>query len=223
MSDLNLSAAISAAVAAKMTPEFIEKEIDIRVGKLIEGAVESALRTYSDTGKLTTEKVTDALRVDKLDLPAYGSVVTAMLKEQIEARVAPLVAGQLAADMAELLNLAPKEIKLSEIADEMRKEHEDGYGPVITVILDHHDYGSTSIYLDDRDVHEYKDKHRCEYTMHVGSDGKILGATLREKDLKSTARIGRDYGLGQKIRAWYACGTTIILDEDAVQTAVGDY
>ncbi|MBN8845961.1 MAG: hypothetical protein J0H88_22205 [Sphingomonadales bacterium] len=93
-----LSNLISAAVAARMTPEFIEKEVDARVDKLIVESVDRALRSYSDTGKLIEKAVEDALRVNSIDLPAYGEIVAAMLKAQIERRVAPLVAERLAAD-----------------------------------------------------------------------------------------------------------------------------
>jgi hypothetical protein len=224
MSDNALSGLISAAVAAKMTPEFIEKEVDTRVEKLLIESVNQALGMYSETGKLIKEAVADALRVDRLDLPTYGNVVAAMLRKQIEAKVAPLIAGQLAVDMDELLNLAPQELKLSAIADEMRKDRDrnkfGGHG--LTVLVERHTYGSASVYLDERESYEQQDRHSCEFSMHIGEDGKILGATLRGHDLKSATSIGRNYGLGQKIRAWFACGTIIHIDEKNVSFA-GDY
>jgi hypothetical protein len=221
---MELSNLISAAVAEKMTPDFIEKEVNTRVAKLIEESVDRALRRYSDTGKLVTEAVEAALRVDRIDLPSYGLTVAAILKAQIEARVSELVAGKLSADMEELLSLAPKEIKLSTIADEMRERHDgDAYGPIITVIVERNEYGSTWLYLDEDECHEARDKYRCDYRLLVGSDGKIASATLKEADIKSGRHVGRAYGLEQKIRAYYACGTTIIIDEDNVVTSVGDY
>src|SRR4051812_21254874 len=114
--DLNLGDAISRAVAAKLSTDFIEKEVNTRVDKLVADAVASALSSYSETGKLITEAVKDALKVDRLDLPSYGATVSAMLKEQIQAKVSGMVAGQLAAGMDELLRLAPVEVKLSAIA-----------------------------------------------------------------------------------------------------------
>jgi hypothetical protein len=220
----DLSGLISSAVAAKMTPDFIEKEVNTRVEKLIVESIDRALRTYSETGKLIEKAVEDALRVDRLDLPAYGNLVAGMVKAQIEAKVAPLIAGRLAEDLDELLKLAPKEVKLSEIAAEMCKRHEgEGYGDVITVIVEHNDYGSTWVYLDQEEVHEAGDKHRCDFRLLIGSDGKISSATLREHDIKSSRHFGSSYGLEQRIRAYFACGTTIILDEDAVVTSVGDY
>jgi hypothetical protein len=219
-----LSTLISAAVAAKMTPDFIEKEVATRVEKLIVESVDRALRSYSDTGKLIEKAVEDALRVDRLDLPSYGAIVTQMLKTQIEARVAPLVAGRLADDMDELLKLAPKEVKLSEIADMMRESHQEGYGPVITVIVEHNEYGSTWLYLDEEEHRERREKHRCKHSILVSKDGTISSAHTGGRDGRE-GWIGSAYGHGleQKLRAYVACGTKIILDEDAVVTSVGDY
>ncbi len=222
---MDFSNLISDAVAAKMTPEFIEKEVATRVDKLIVESVDRALRSYSDTGKLIEKAVEDALRVDRLDLPSYGSTVLQILKAQIEATVAPLVAGRLSADMQELLSLAPKSIKLSEIADEMRKEHEggDSYGDVITVEVKHNEYGSTWIYLDEETHHERRAEMETSHRLLIGKDGIISGGWLDKRPLKDTSHIGRSYGLSQRLRAYVACGTQIIIDEDAVCTSVGDY
>lgn len=224
----NLTSLISAAVTAKMTPEFIEKEVNSRVEKLIVESVDRALRTYSDTGKLIEKAVEDALRVDRLDLPTYGSVVTGMLKKQIDARVSDLVAGRLSQDMDELLSLAPKEIKLSEIADGMRERykgrHDYAYGPIISVVVNESE--STSGYYRigfDEDEAERRTVHACSYEIAIDRDGKIYSATLEGRNLKDTSRLGRNWGMDQLIRGWYACGTKIIVDEDAVVTCEGDY
>jgi len=224
METTDLASLISNAVAARMTPEFIEKEVIARTDKLIVESIDRAFRSYSDTAKLIEKAIEDALRVERLDLPTYGTMVAAMVKSQIEATVAPVIAGRLSEDVAEILKLAPASIKLSQIADDMRKEHEDGaWGQVITVIVEHNDYGSTWVYLDDEQAHERRDKHRCAYRLLIGKDGKIASATLREHDIKSSKHFGSSYGLEQKLRAYFACGTVIEIDEDNVVTSVGDY
>jgi hypothetical protein len=224
MTDTNLTELISRAVAERMTPEFIEKEVTTRIDKLIAEAVDRALRSYSDTGKLIEEAIADSLKVDRLDLPSYGHIVTQILKAQIEATVAPLVAGRLSADMEELLSLAPKEAKLSSIAEEMLKSHEgEAYGDVITVIVEHNDYGSAWVYLDEEQHYEGRDKYKAEIHLLISKDGTIASATINDRDLKNSKQIGRTYGLQQKVRAWVACGTVITLDEDYVSTSVGDY
>ncbi|MFT4056881.1 MAG: hypothetical protein QM681_20415 [Novosphingobium sp.] len=217
---------ISAAVTAKMTPDFIEKEVNARVEKLIVESVDRALRSYSDTGKLIEKAVEDALRVDKLDLPAYGETVKGILKAQIESRVSDLVSGQLSKDMDELLKLAPKEVKLSEIADYMREEFEGGdhYGRVITVIVQEKSYGSTWVYLDDQNSIKHSDWHKCRFSLLIRDDGTIASASVgNDRDELGRKRIGRAVGLEQKLRSYVACGTKIILDEDCVVTSVGDY
>ena len=219
----NLSTLIGAAVAAKMTPDFIEKEVNTRIDKLIVESVDKALRTWSDTGKLIEKAIEDALRVDRIDLPSYGVTVAAMVKGIVDARTSELIAGRLAEDVEELLKLAPKTVKLSEIAADMLKDKE-GYGPVITVIVHHSEYGSTWVYLDEEEVIERHNKYRCRHRLHIDEKtGKIIGAYVGERELKRDTYIGRAYGLEQRIRAYVACGTIIEIDEDCVVTSVGDY
>lgn len=220
----DLTGIISAAVAAKMTPEFIEKEIDSRVEKLIIETIDRSFRSYSDLAKLIEAAVTEALKVEHLDLPSYGAMVTNMLKAQIEAMVHPLIAGRLAADMEELLSLAPAEVKLSEIATFMRKNHEgEGYGEVITVILEEATYGSSRwLYLDEKEHRRSPDKNRCPHRLLIGQDGIISGGWIGDEDITKKNWFGPSYGIAQRLRSYIACGTKIILDEDEVVVSVGD-
>lgn len=224
MTDLSLSNLISAAVVKTLAPEFVEKEVNTRVEKLVVESIDRALRSYSDTGKLIEKAVEDALRVNQLDLPSYGSTVTTILKAQIERVVAEIVAGRLSQDMEELLNLAPKEITLSKIADEMRERH-DGteWGDVITVHVEARNYGSTWVYLDDETHHERRAEYECPHALLIREDGTIAAARVDKRALNDTQWVGRSHGLAQKIRAYAACGTRIVLDEDNVRTSVGDY
>lgn len=221
----DLSNLISAAVAAKMTPQFIEKEVDERVGKLVVESIDSALRSYSDTGKMIRAAVETSLQVSEINLPSYGSVVSGMVKKLVEANVAEIVAGKLAQDVEHMLGLAPKAVKLSKIAEEMieRRIGGEDYGPVITVIVEHSSTeGYAHIYLDDEQVFDRRDKRRCKCHVAVGPDGKIYSAQIGERDINSSQHLGR-YGLGQMVRAFYAVGTIIEIDEDAVVTSMGDY
>lgn len=221
----DLSNLISAAVAAKMTPEFIEKEVDTRIGKLVVDSIDSALRSYSGTGKMIREAVEAALQVNSLNLPSYGSAVAGMVKAQIEARVAEVVSGKLAEDVKQLLGLAPQSIKLSKIAEEMIEGRigGGGFGQAISVFVEHSSTeGYAHVYLDDEQVLERRDKYRCKFHLHIGPDGKIYSAQIADRDIKSTTQLGGGFGLAQKIRAYYAVGTVIELDEDVVITSVGD-
>lgn len=219
MQESTLGEAISRAVAAQIKPEAIEAVINDRVSKLIQEAVEQSLRSYSDTGKLIREKVEESLRVDRLDLPSYGMTVAAILKTQIEAKVADLVAGQLSQDMDELLKLAPKEVKLSEIAFAMLEEHPDNDKDLITVIVEDSGYSSKWIYLDERRPISRKDKYQCRHQLGINEDGSIFSARIDGSDPKNGTLVGRAYGLTQMLRAYVACGTKIIIDTDDVRTS----
>lgn len=221
----NMGALISAAVAARITPDYVETKVAEKLDRLIDDAVGAALRTYSDNGKLITDAVKEALKVGDLDLPSYGHVVTTILKSQLEAICADLVTGRLAEDMEEILKLAPKTIKLSEIADYMRQDYEhDGtsYGEVITVIVEDLEYRSRWIYLDEDTAWSDRDKYSAAIRLLVREDGTIAQATIKELDQKRATVIGPGFGLEQRIRAYVACGTVIEVDEDFVRTAVGD-
>lgn len=221
--DTQFSDLISNAVAERMTPEFIEKAVLERVDKLVMNAVDNALHSYSDTGKLIEKAVEDSLRVNNLNLASYGETITKILKAQIEKNVAELVSGRLSQDMEQLLKLAPKEIRLSEIVETMTEPYKEdgGYGEVVTCIVEVNEYGSTWVYLDGDTADQ--EKYRCDVRFLLNEDGTISSATLRGEDLKDKRSIGRDYGISQLFRAYYACGTKIIIDEDNVVISVGDY
>lgn len=216
---------INKAVAETMTPEFVKKQVATRVEKLVTEAIDDALRSYSDIGKQIKEAVAASLKVNDLNLPSYGLLVTGMIEKQVKDHAGALIDARLAEDIRELLNIAPAEIKLSQIAKEMIEcQHGgDGYGEVITVIVEHNDYGSTWLYLDEEQHHADRDKYQCRHSLLLNKEGTISRARLDKRDLKDTQHIGRDYGLPDKIRAYYAAGTKIIVDEDAVVTSVGDY
>jgi hypothetical protein len=124
--------------------------------------------------------------------------------------------------MDELLGLAPKEVKLSQIAKMMLEQHDqDDWGQKITVIVDEPSYGSMWIHLDDEEVREERDKYRCKYRLLVREDGSISGFYIADRDFKGEhhyARwIGRFHGIEQKLRAYHACGTKLIIDKDQVE------
>lgn len=215
---------INKAVAEVMTPDFVKSQVATRVQKLVVEAVDDALRSYSDIGKQIKEAVKASLQVNDLNLPSYGLLVTGMIEKQVKDHAGALIDARLAEDIRELLNIAPAEIKLSEIARDMIKDRrDDDYGQVITVIVEHNDYGSTWLYLDEEEHHTRNDKYQCRHSLLLNKDGTISAARIDKRDLKDTQHIGLSYGLPDRIRAYYAAGTRIILDEDAVVTSVGDF
>ena len=231
MSDL--TKLIETAVVNSMTPDAINEKIEKRVADLIEGAINDALRPYSDTGKIISEAVKNSLLIKDLELPAYGATVSTMLKAQIEKVVADSLAGKLADNMTELLSLAPKTIKLSQIVNEYKESAtflDHGLESVscgeelVTFIIDENrndSYSSRWVYLGDKPE---IDKHRCRVRLLLSADGTIAGATFDGKELNGGRSIGHSYGFEQKIRAYYAAGTIIEIDERDIDVCgTGDF
>lgn len=218
---------ISSAVAATLTPEFVEKQVTNRVEKLITDIIDSSMRQYGDFGKQIEAAVKSALEIRELKLPSYGALVTAVLEREVKAHAGALIDARLTEDMRELLSIAPAEIKLSKIAEDMLEaltgDDGDRWGKVITVIVSDTEYSSRWIYLDDKEHHPERDKYKCKYRLLLNKAGAISCAYLEDKKLDDIHAIGRAWGLGDKIRAWYAAGTVIVLDEDAVVTSSGDF
>lgn len=152
---------INKAVAEVMTPDFVKSQVATRVHKLVVEAVDDALRSYSDIGKQIKEAVKASLEVNDLNLPSYGLLVTGMIEKQVTDHASALIDARLAEDIRELLNIAPAEIKLSEIAKGMIEgRHDDGYGEVVTVIVERSEYGSVWLYLDEEQHHSSRDKYQ---------------------------------------------------------------
>lgn len=221
----DLAQIIRDSVTTIVTEDRVKAEVEKRIEAMVADIIKDEMRSYSDTGRAITKAVQESLKVGNINLPSYGAVVTAMLRKQIEDTVAPIVAGKLAEDMAELLNLAPKTAKLSEIVKEMLESssaYEDGEtGDLVTCIVRPTEYGSTHIYLDEHQHYDERNYHQCDISVFISKEGTILSASERDKEFAGKSKsksFGRTYGLMQKLQAYYACGTVIEIDEDSVST-----
>lgn len=110
---------IQDAIHAALNPEKIGILAEKHVERLVEEAVQESFHSWTGTGKAITELVKASLQVKDLDLPSYGHVVSEIVRRAVEGRVAEVVSAKLAKDLDDLLNLAPKRIKLSELVAEL--------------------------------------------------------------------------------------------------------
>ncbi|ABF63513.1 hypothetical protein TM1040_0780 [Ruegeria sp. TM1040] len=239
------------ALQEATAPERVKEIIDKKIGETVKGAIESAMRSYSDFGRTLEKKIEEALSISNLDLPSYNNMVCAMVQNQVEAVASELIQGRLQADINEMLGVAPQSIKLSEIVNQMRQSHEEdgGYGEVVTCIVeeihvDDSDFWGPrwKVYLDDTTHYSHSDKGSCEVVLEVWhgikqdrdqSNHEITTGTISQiqeysgvitsKGGKAGFSMRRPYGLTQKLLAMYAAETVIEVDEDEVVTSVGDY
>jgi hypothetical protein len=239
------------ALNAAATPEKIAAKVQAHVDKAVDQAIADAMYSYSDTGKVVKAALTDSLRVNNLNLPSYGHVVAQIVERQIQARVSEVVAAKLSADLENLLTLAPKRAKLSELVEELLgKEDEGGCscdGPAsIHFEVEWSDGSFCHVYISkekprskweaDIRLMFHLPKKVDAYARGEAIEAPIWTGHVKGSDLKKDVRFGygadypkqktefgRWFGFEQKILAMYACGTVIEIDEDAVVTSRGDW
>lgn len=212
-----LTGLIQQHLSQTLTEEFVSKMVEQRVHDLIKQSLDEAMGRYNDLGKMLREALTQSLKVVKLDLPSYGSIISNILKERISESVSDLVKARLEQDLNELLHLAPDAIKLSELAKTLVDEsyNDDHHSRIITVVLDTSRSYATYLYLDED--HHYSDmdaKDRARFSLVIGEDGRISSFTDRQQG--GYKHVGTKYGLARKLEAYYACATVIDLDIDEV-------
>lgn len=226
-----LAELINISVTDYLSEDFVKKAVEERVAKLVNNAIDDAFRSYSETSKAITDAVEKAVRIERLDLPAYNSLVMEIVSHKVNSILSETINERLEKDLERIFNRAPKTIKLSEIADQMREHHSGGdeYGDVITVIVEPTAYDSYWISLDEDQATQ--DKNATSVRILVGQEGKIFSGTIQGRDLKHTrplysgdTRISTPprFGLENLILSLYACQSTIEIDEENVVTSVGD-
>lgn len=146
------------ALTEASQPDRVKEIVTKLVTKQFDDTLSSATRSFSAFGQTLEKKVTEALSIEKLDLPSYNTIMAGMVAKLVDDAVSNLVHGRLKEDLNELFKIAPKTIKLSEIVNEMRQRHEGdgGYGEVVTCIVQRNDHDDTAfwgprwtIYLDE--------------------------------------------------------------------------
>ena len=227
---------VSSAVLKTVTPEYIDAKVQEHVDKLVDDAIRESLTSWSDTGKLIKKTIGEALAIKNLNIPSYGHTVCQILEAQIQARVADVLGAKLAEDMTDLLSLAPKRVKLSNLIEDLLKEddYNDGFD-VVHMEIEYGEYDSCWLCIsksEPRSTHAADihllislSKKRDDYQQDETHEGTISCGSVKGSDLKKDFRfgygsssqreVGRWFGLEQKILAMYAVGTVIELDEHA--------
>lgn len=215
---------IIAEVHRQTREEAIRKLVEDKIGASVKSAVDSAFRSFGDVGKQIEKAVANSLAIgDRVNVPAYGNMVMAVLRAKMDEVLGQLVNERLAAEMSDILKLAPKEVKLSDVVAAMIQDLDahDRYGTSVTCIVEESELcsGYHHIYIDPES--SKRSKYDCEASIAVDSDGRIYSLSIDRKDVKTTIVMGGMYGWKKMIFAAYACGSKFIVDEDHVVTGIG--
>ena len=247
----DIAALAAEALANATAPEKVREIVEREIGKTVEEAIKQSVRSYSPFGRALEKKLEEAMGINDLNLPSYGQMLTDLVQRLVQKHVSDLIGARLEEDLTDILKIAPKTIKLSEITSKMLENHSDDYGPVITCIVEDESESdsdfwgpSWTVYLDDTEhtekARDAKVKLRIRHGIRdksgppshklttgkiwlVEADGRRVTADKSAGWHGTFRRPHEVYGLAERLLAYYAAGTIIEMDVDEVVTSVGDY
>ncbi|MDP9837570.1 hypothetical protein J2T09_002322 [Neorhizobium huautlense] len=216
---------ILAEVVRKSSEENVRSLIEKKIDEAIKGAVDDAFRSYGSVYKQIQTAVGNALAVgDDINVPAYGVMVMNLLREKLDASVSELLRGKIAEDMDELLKIAPKEVKFSEIVESMirhAKEMGNGWGKV-AVFVEESDYTAGSYHVGIDPDGDQRKRYECDTQFYVDAAGKISSLTVNRRDVNKIIGIAPYWGYQKTIFSAYACGSKLIMDDLEPSLEYGD-
>lgn len=212
-------------VARKASEENIRTLIEKKIDEAIRGAVDDAFRSYGSVYKQIQTAVGEALSIgDKIDVPAYGVMVMNLLREKLDASLSDMLRGKIAADMDELLKIAPREIKFSDVIASMidhAKEMGSGWGK-IAVFVDESDYSESCYHVGIDPDGDQRKRYDCDTQFYVDAEGKISSLTVNRRDVSKVIGIAPYWSYQKMIFSAYACGSKLIMDEIEPSLEYGD-
>jgi hypothetical protein len=211
---MDLRAALIERFDAMVTASEVTKLIDKHLTKCMDDVIGDALRSYSDFGKQLKEVVAKSFAINgQLSLPEYNHAIIAIIQKQVEAHVNDSIEKQIAANMAELLETPPTEIKLSKLIEEFKQECggrlDGGESGEITFFRDDAQGGYCHIYLDED---KGKSKYSCDVHIDVTKEGEVYCVKLGGQEVKKKLFVGPLYGFGKSLFQMAAAKTKIVLD-----------
>lgn len=220
----NLTDFIVAEVHRQTNEDALRKAVAEKIGQVVSRAVDDSMRAYGNLGQKLSKAVEQSLDVgDELDIPRYGHMVVGLLRAKMDEVLGQLVNEKLSAEMTEILKLAPKEVKISEIVAQMVRDEVDlgqRYGSSITCLVE--ESGASGYHWVYIDPAEDKSKHSCDARLGIDQEGKIYSLMIGGRDAKDVIVMGRMYGWRKMIFGAYACGSKVIIDEHDVVIRIGD-
>lgn len=221
----NLTDFIIAEVQKQTSEAALRELVSKKIGETVAESVKRSFETYGDIGQQIKKAVVAALDIgDRVDVPAYGNMVMALLRAKMDETLGDLINKRLAAEMDEILSIAPKKLKLSAVVEAMISgiDKHDRYGSYATCIIEESEY-SKGYWHVAMDPGESVKKYDCELRFGVTETGEIYSLTCDKKDAKTTVVMGYLSAYQKMVFAAYCSGSKLIIDVHEPSTAIGDF
>lgn len=217
---IDLSDAILEAANRLIASGKIEAAIEKHLEATIERLLEEHLRSYSDFGKMLSERIKTAIGVnlEKVTIPEYNTIIADIVVRKIDAFMQKEGREALDTMLSEMLKAAPAEMKLSELVESFKQwvvnqyDYDPEEGGEITVIIDGRaeKYSSRWVYLDRKANTE---KYKCEFSFLVSLDETVSYIRARGHSTKEDVFIGGYYGFERDLFRLHAAKTKLIIDK----------
>lgn len=129
---MDLQTALNTAVANLVASGQVEKLIEKKIAETVEKVIDDSLRSYSPFGEKLKKIVAQAFSIEgrEIDLPSYNDMIIKIIRANVQKLSEDTIQRQVADRMEELLEPAPKTIKLSALVErfvsQLRDERDAG-------------------------------------------------------------------------------------------------
>ncbi|AID18378.1 hypothetical protein PPF1_65 [Rhizobium phage vB_RleM_PPF1] len=223
---ITLASLVVAEVHRQTSEDAIRAMVDKKIASVVAETVDSAFR-FGEIRKQIETAIKEALHLrEPLDVPAYGTMVMALLRQKLDEHLGQLLNEKLAAEMEDILSIAPKEIKLTEVLEALFDDIDthDRYGSHITCIIDDSSSRLTpGYYWIAIDPEARKEKYSCALRLGIDPNGKIYSLSVDQKDAAKTIIMGGMDKYQKLVFSAYCCGSKFIIDEFDPSTGIGDF
>lgn len=208
----------------------VEQAIEAKLEQTIKQVLDEELRAYSDFGQTITAAVKKSLSLNgELNLPEYNAAIIEIVRRQVKNYTEAAIQKQVAANLENLLEPPPAEIKLSELVTQFvqdTKERREGEcvcygdGETITLHVWDSDHGFWYVALDDDSD---KKKENCDITIGVYK-GKIFRLRFANTQIEKEMFAGPFYGFERMLFQMKAQNTILTRDDtDDVDLNYGEH
>lgn len=201
---------------------FIEEQIKKALEKTVAESIEESLRSWSDFGKELKSKISEAVKIEKLELklPEYNQLVCNWIIEMINDQLIADSRKQIEENIKKFFKpLEKDEYKISEIIEEFKKtiiDKDEYCEGEITFIADKESLNCKGYFDFYFDEEPNKGKYSCDYSFGINERGlwcmNIKGANVEK--MKSPNLYNFDSFMFQL----FASKVKIINDSDQVET-----
>jgi hypothetical protein len=218
-----LQNSIVEAFQRKIADGKFDEIIEEKMTKFLSSVVDDSLSSWGDFSKVLKKKLSEdlQLRVSDIDFATYNAGIMQLLQRTIQENYVDLFQQKMMDLVADIFEKPPEKMKLSELIEKFKESCEDDDAHDISFHYES-DGDFVRIYFDEE---EGKKDHSCDYRLYIYK-GELTNIKIKDWSGKISFKDPRPlskslYGFDAFLFRFYSWGSTLVLDEDRVDTHIG--